>query len=375
MVILTALVLVRQGPATLRFAPDPGFQFLEEALTRSVRNVLAVGDGYLQLFPRLIAYAVVPLPAELLAIASGLLCALVWGFGAAIASDAVADATSSRVIGRISGAWLVLNPGAHESMLGNLYSARWILLAVACIVLAAPSWMRRHRVASCVLLGMVGLSHAYIGPLMVVMCVISRRELLTDRRLRPIVVVCVVASSLQGAAFLLSTSSFQKYGADSVYAPWSGMGVFWISVIVVPPVLAILSLIVCRTTRDDARGGIARRLALAGFVLWLLAYLQLGIKDSPSVVTLGVTPIASLVAVLARGAWSRRLRAALLLALAAPLAVLCVKYFPASWYVTSGDEWRSQVQFASRECATRPIDRVVVRQFMATIEMRCDWLT
>jgi hypothetical protein len=374
LVPLSIVVLLRQAGATNRFAPDPGLQFIEEALTQPLWHVLTVGDGYVQLFPRLVAYVLLLVPFEYLAIASGLTCAVLWALGGIAVGDVLADATSSRVIGMSSVAWVVLNPGAAESMLANLFSIRWLFLTVATVMLMSPRWMSEHQVLAPLLIAIVGLSHAYMAVVFVITLILCGQSLLKDRRIWITLITASICALVQVLAFALSPASLQKYGSDTVYAPWPGMGVFWLSVLLFPPVFGGVAAAISWPRRAEPRMELAWRIAISGLLLWSLAYLQLGIKDSPSVATLGLTPIALGMAINGRVDWRPRLRIALGVLAAIPLIVLAVKYFQASWFITSGETWRSEIVRVRSLCQDSPDQRVIVRQFIATFEIPCRWI-
>ncbi|MFM9086021.1 MAG: hypothetical protein ACKORC_06130 [Acidimicrobiia bacterium] len=373
-VALLVVVVLRQGGATVRFAPDPGIQFLDEALTRPLWNVFNGNDGYIQFFPRVIAYPIALLPFENLAIVCGVICAVLWGIGCLGVGVSVSDVTKSRGLGYLSAGWLAANPGASESMLANLFSIRWFGLTVLAVLLLSPSLIERHGAAVAMLVVVVGLSHAYIGVLAVMVGYWNRKQLSQHSQMRLVVGAASVVTITQFWTFLAGSSGLQKYGSDTVYAPWQGMGVFWLSVVVGPPLIGGLALAVAWPNRSTARSTFAIRLATTGLVIWCVAYAQLGIKDSPSVFTLGVTPIALAVALADREGWTTRQRSMVGAVLAVPLLVLAVKYFPASWFITSGDPWESEVARVQPTCQRSPESVVTIRQFTAKFDVPCRWI-
>lgn len=350
---LMALVAGRSWTSIHHLPPDPALGFQWAVKNSGPLQIFSLSDGYLQLFPRIIAEALAYVPlgqltywATALNTAVVACCAWVIGCCGTLRRDA-----------RL-GAYLAVTTAtafaAYEGLVGNVWSVRWTMLAAVFAINATPEFINKHRNVAIGLCIITGLSHAYIF----IPALIHLLRLVLGRPRRPQAlgysISLVVTSLVQLSAFLVSGSRLQKYGEATFYLPWSGAGVFWLAIFVGPLLLVAgcsLTLFLRHATTASSRQEDFLCVLQAG-LLALLSYFQLGIKSSPAVATISVGLFVLLTQHRNSERPSLQIRSANVIALTASLfvLVLSVRYYFASDYLTSGPTWVSEVARSMTDC-------------------------
>lgn len=270
---------------------------------------------------------------------------------------------------------VVAVPSAAESTVGNLGSVKWPLTILLAFILSSSMTMYRHSNLTIACALFIGLSQPYSILLLVPVCI---KKFLSNSKVEFTKAEwCVVITSVvQGLIWVTSGVALQKYGEPTYFA-WSGMGIFWYSIWLTPTLTGLLILLFLFFFRKRVNVGSAfeMRLASASVLLALVAYLQLGIKDSSSVAPQAISWVALLLTVSKLdGLFGQKIaKFGMLLVLIISLTA-SVKWFNASWYLTSGPTWSSEIERARNECEQYDRNEVDVKQFMGDTSFDCKQL-
>ena len=270
---------------------------------------------------------------------------------------------------------VVAVPSAAESTVGNLGSVKWPLTILLAFILSSSMTMYRHSNLTIACALFIGLSQPYSILLLVPVCI--KKFLSNSKVVFTKAEWCVVITSVvQGLIWVTSGVALQKYGEPTYFA-WSGMGIFWYSIWLTPTLTGLLILVFLFFFRKRVNVGSAfeMRLASASVLLALVAYLQLGIKDSSSVAPQAISWVALLLTVSKLdGLFGQKIaKFGMLLVLIISLTA-SVKWFNASWYLTSGPTWSSEIERARNECEQYDRNEVDVKQFMGDTSFDCKQL-
>jgi len=366
------LCLARTGNAFDRLVPDPGIDFIVEAYSHNLLNIFSNFDGYINLAPRLIGEVLSHIPLEYGAILSSVLTAVVWACSSLIVWSATSEISGSRLTAFICAISVPLIFAASESSINNVWNIKWILLPTAAVVLAAPIFQRERKFVTTSLLLLTGLSHAYIIILTVAfLCYLVIKRKPSKHSLK-VGFLLIAMSVLQFIAFATSSTAFQKYGQNT-YTPWPNSGVFWHSVWLVPVALSLTSVVgqLMLTRRPWVDQSELSLITFQALAITMISYFQFGIKDSPSVATVGLSTIG---VILLFNLTRKRHRTVSSIAIG--LALICAgtlsaKFFPSSSWLSSGPRWSSTVRSAHETCKQQSDDTVEIQSVMYSVEVSC----
>lgn len=373
--LLTIISLLRIRNSFDRMAPDPGFWFLEQVRNNNFLHVLSNQDGFLHLAPRFSFEFVSLFPIKYQAIAGTIGMQFVFA-AVGIAVFYIVQLEAKQFwLAFIAASMVVAVPSAAESTVGNLGSVKWPLTILLAFILASATTMRRYPNLAIGSALFIGLSQPYSIVLLVPVCV---KKFMTNSKVVFTKAECcvVVTSVVQGLIWVTSGVGLQKYGEPTYFA-WSGMGIFWYSIWLTPTLTGVLILLFLFFFRKRVNVGSAfeTRLASASVLLALVSYLQLGIKDSSSVAPQAISWVALLLTVSKLdGLFGRKTaKFGMMLVLVISLTA-SVKWFNASWYLTSGPTWSSEIERARNECEQYDRNEVDVKQFMGDTTFDCKQL-
>ncbi len=372
LILLNALALLRIRQSFDRMAPDPGFWFLQQVHDENIFHIFSNQDGFLHVAPRL-CYEVVSLfPIEMQALAGSVGMQLIFGSVATLVFFVLRIETQSFFLSLLGSLIVVTVPAAGESTVGNLGSVKWPLTILLVFVLSSQTTMQRYMKLSIVCAILVGLSQPY--SVLIILPVIFKRFFSKNARSLSKAEWCILlTTALQIINWIVSGVALQKYGAPTYFA-WSGMGIFWYSVWLMPTLtgLSVLLLSYVNQKLDGGNFLFEVRLALSAVLLAVVSYLQLGIKDSSAVAPQAVSLVALFLSVHRIGDWvgsnARRLLTGFFLVL---VMVASLKWFNASWYLTSGPTWSSEIERTRSICLQDGVDIVTIKQFMGDTTLDC----
>jgi hypothetical protein len=362
-----ALVLGRSITSIHHLIPDPGLTFQLTAQSDQLSDVFGPYGGYPQVLPRLISEILNLTPLSQLTYWATIINAAVIALCATIATKAVTKVVASPIALSIGLALAIAFP-AYEGLTGNVWALRWTLLPTACIVIATDFYKDRWISATLLFL-LTGLSHAYI--FIPAIFFLGKMLVNRDRKLASVVPCAslLATSMFQGAVFLTGTRHGRLYGEATIYWPWTGAGIYWFSVFILPLTLALLSVLFVASRLRQRREWTAPQtvLALQGAALALLSYLQLGIKSSPAVSTIPLTYAALLLAYQSplQSHSIRIFKKMSAVACSILLIVLTARYYLASPYLTNGERWSDIVDAATSQCGDRVSPSVELVYFVS----------
>lgn len=355
-----------------RMAPDPGFWFLEQVRENNFLHVFSNQDGFLHVAPRLCFEFVSLFSIQYQAIVGTVGMQIIFGGVAASVFFIIRSETHKFWLSLFGALMVVAVPAAGESTVGNLGSVKWPLTILLVFVLGSTKTMLSYTKLSVACAILVGLSQPY-SILLTLPAFINRYRSKSKKSLSPPELCVVFTGFVQLTVWLTSGVTLQKYGEPTYFA-WPGMGVFWYSIWITPTlagmcVFVFLYLLHRRRISDFE---FELRLASATVLLAVVAYLQLGIKDSTSVAPQAVSWVALLLTIYKVGGLFgkqiQRFSTAVLLIFVLSAAV---KWFGASWFLTSGPTWSSEIRRARALCLQGGLDNVVVKQFMSDATFDC----
>jgi hypothetical protein len=143
-------------------------------------------------------------------------------------------------------------------------------------------------------------------------------------------------------------------GRNGITRPWSGMGLFWWSGLIGPLIgslaLFFFAFVSRRFLKSQADEAVT--LSMGSLATSCLAYMLGGIGDRYFIapVTLICIAIIALGLAVPTTVWAKTLPRIVVGLVMACWLIAVVKWFPASWYLTGGPTWSSEVRRARAEC-------------------------
>ena len=382
LIAVIAISTLRIRSAIDRLPPDPGLDFFSEARQEGFRVLFREEGGYLDLPRRIISLAISRLSPEWWVIASNVIWLALVAGASAVIFRLILEVTSSRLAAFVAGVTYSLSPAASESQIGHDSVVKWVLLLSSILVFSHPRTTRKLSMKTFALLVLSGVSNP-LSFVLFVPLVTANFSRIDHKRTIPLVYagVLLLLSSLQFVAWRFSGQGVQKYASDTTYAPWSGMGGFWIFNWLSGPVFAgvILALdaLAVLKRRSSLLGELAHfriSLCLSSIGLWLTSYLLGGIGDRYFVVPQTLAWIAAIALIYEH--WGKRYT----LTFVAAVLTVCMmfagslRWFSASTFLTASPKWSSDVKIARQKCSEEEIEFWIISQSINEIEFRCELL-
>jgi len=364
-------------PSFRNLPSDPGYDFVRQVDEMGLRSLFAGPEGYLQIGPRLVALVANVFPLQHQAVVLSICATIVFVAVALLVCEIVSSQVGSKLVGLLCGLVVLLVPAAGESTVGNHGSVKWTLVVGLCVMLSSSRYISNHpRIALLVVL-LVGLS----APLAVVVSAplffyAVRRFSESVQIHRVLLAVTFVLASIQFFFWQFSGNGSQIYGSTIQYTPWPGMGAFWYSIWLTPPIIAVISLLMVLFLRRDHVSSYFQFtvwISIGTIGVYLASYITTGIKDSTAVATQSLAWISLLGALFAA---KDIISAAYIWKVAAVgtalfFGISIVKWYPASSYLSGGTSWRESIIAAKVQCEETGIEKVVVHLFLADVELSC----
>jgi hypothetical protein len=344
--------ILRSWNSIHHLIPDPGLQFQITAWSDGPFDIFGSYGGYPQIAPRVISKFLNLVPIAQLTYWSTLATAAITAICALAITISLVQTINPWIAG-LSGLSLAIAFPAYESLIGNIWAIRWILLPTTCIIVATEFAKQHWRFAFLLFL-ITGLSHAYI----VIPAGIFLWRIFFERDRSPRMLllgfVLVSTTTFQGLAFLLGSRQSRLYGEATVYWPWPGSGIYWLAIFVVPIGFAFASMIfnLLNSGFNTKLWSPSKAIAFQAILLAVLSYLQLGIKSSAAVTTVTVSYIALIISTNDGAGITTRINLNKIVAIGGSfiLLLLCARYYFASPYITFGTRWSETVGQALDNC-------------------------
>ena len=363
-----------------KLASDPSYDFVDEIYRLGLKSFVSGSEGYIQIGPRFIAYIAHLFPVQNQATVLSVLTTLIFALLAFAIDRAISMQTNSRMLGFLCGLCLIVVPAAAESTTGNHGSVKWSIVVATSVVFSSSKFVARYSRLSiglaalailCSPLVILALSPLYIQ--------LFQLRLRAPKHVITTSIIGVVLTSVQFLYWLLSGKGAQIYGGDIQYRPWDGMGQFWWSIILTPPVFIIGSLAFVSLAWKALKGFPVQHiffLGLSASLITVSSYITTGIKDSTAVAWQSLSWILSLLVLYAvfSKVGIKTLNVIMILAAAIFFGRSIEKWYSASWYLSDAQVWSSLVQEASINCEQSGAKSVSIELLLSTVEMPCNRL-
>jgi hypothetical protein len=363
-----------------KLASDPSYDFVDEIYQLGLKSFVSGSEGYIQIGPRFIAYIAHLFPVQNQAIVLSVLTTLIFALLAFAIGSAIAMQTNSRMLGFLCGLCLIVVPAAAESTTGNHGSVKWSIVVATSVVFSSSKFVARYSRLSiglaalailCSPLAILALSPLYIQ--------LFQLRLRAPKHVITTSIIGIVLTSVQFLYWLLSGRGAQIYGGDIQYRPWDGMGQFWWSIILTPPIFILGSLVFVSLAWKALKGFPVQHiffLGLSASLITVSSYITTGIKDSTAVAWQSLSWILSLLVLYAvfSKVGIKTLNVIMILAAAIFFGRSIEKWYSASWYLSDAQVWSSLVQDASINCEQSGAKSVSIELLLSTVEMPCNRL-
>jgi len=361
-----------------KMASDPSYDFVEEINRLGLRSFVSGSEGYLQIGPRLIAYIAHWFPVHNQAVVLNVLATITFISCALIINRALTLQTSSTFIGYVSGAILLLVPAASESTVGNHGSVKWSIVVALCVVLICPAFIDKHPNTTIT----IAIISTLCSPLSILasgyLCYhLLRHRKLSDRKFVAVFLSICSFTCIQFLYWFFSGKGTQIYGGDIRYSPWPGMGQFWWSLLLTPPIFiggSILLIVFAKLLYQKINIEPVVFLAISTALITISSYITTGIKDSTAVAWQSLSWI---LVVLTLHEVTPKLKPKLLgyiaIALTSAFFIRSIeKWYSASWYLTDGQEWSLLVDEAKQRCESNNSNTENVQLLLSTVKINCN---
>jgi len=357
---------------------DPGLDRIREVKLESFRALWSTSLGYLDISAR-----TPPLLSSLFglrdqAIALSGITAMITVLLALIIFVAVMTETGSLLKGLICSILFAAVPSAALSTVGNHGSLKWPLFATLGIVLCSPQTIEKWPRATAALAFFVGLSNPFAilsGVGMFASQRINVLRIFTQQKSIWISLGCTTV--LQAIVWKMSGNGAQLYGTAGVYRAWPDMGVLWHWLWLGPPACAIAGIIgfgMLRSLRSSDHGWFALRILTVSLTIFVVTYIESGIKDSMAVASQSMSLIGlSLLCI--NVAMSKKM----LLRVCALAGLLLIFFGTFRWYGAQGNffggqPWRLITDKAVLDCRTSPQEMPLIENGISVVELTCEEL-
>ncbi len=268
---------------------------------------------------------------------------------------------------------LALCPAAAESSLANVGNVKWPMIILAIVLTSSKQIVRSPYLAGLYLF-VTGLTNPLTAIVFLPMLMnLSRREAHERKKFIPIILG--LTSSLLIQVIAVGSSGLTTgSGGSKTYTPWPGMGLFWWGGLIGPSALCLIVLFIYSMFNVMAVSPLTIRITVTGLLLSVSSYFYGGIADRYFVAPMVLSWIAS-IALLSDILRStrRRHRAVSTVLAAIVFAVPVVHWFDASWYLTTGPTWSSEVSKAKLTCRSNS-QSVSLNIGTSAYELSCSYI-
>ena len=372
------LIVARIRHSFTQLPADPGLDRIREVKLEGFSALWSTSLGYLDISAR-----TPPLLSTLFrlrdqAIALSGITAMITVLLALVIFVAVVTETRSLLKGFICSILFGAVPSAAISTVGNHGSLKWPLFATLGIVLCSPKTMAAWPRATIGLSLLAGLSNPF--------AILSGFGMLASKRndfsrifsqQKFIWISLGATTALQAIIWKTSGHGAHLYGPAGVYRAWPGMGVLWYWLWIGPPACAILGIVgffILKSLRSRDQSWFALRLLTVSLTIFVVTYIESGIKDSMAVASQSLAIIG--LALMCIDVASEK---KIVLRLCALIGLLFISAGTFRWYGAQGNffggqPWRHLVDKVVTDCRTSPQEVPLIQNGISTVEITCEEL-
>jgi hypothetical protein len=278
----------------------------------------------------------------------------------------------------------VLSPSMSESQLGHESVVKWSLLLVLAVLLAREAHTPLPSKRLFLLITICCLSNPVAFSLIPIFLISRFQEIKQrDPRAWAILSAFLLPLSLQFIVWLRSGQSVQKYGGDTIYLPWDGIGFFWIFnwmlvPLLAPPLLGVEYLLRNHLQADRPKTLSSYRINLlvASILVWTVSYAIGGIADRYFVVPQTLLWISAILLINDLRDFRFTALAQNLVGVGVTLLLLlgAAQWFTASAFLSASPRWSSDIAEAAVVCLGGDQSTISIPQSLNEIEIDCSLL-
>ena len=361
-----------------KFASDPGYDFLLIVEKDGLKSLFSGSEGYIQIGPRLLAMFARLFPIEQQAVVLSASVTIVVIMIALLIFQAVFTQFGKTFLAVIAGLAFLVVPAAAESTVGNYGSIKWPLVVGLAVVIACQKFVEANVLFTVALVIFVGLC----SPLAIAVSLPLLGYALpkfgqVDKSLKYLLAAAVGVTLVQFLYWYSSGAGAQIYGGSVPYKPWAGMGLFWYSIWLTPPLFGLLVLIIFLVLKFATKASVdstAIWLALSAMGIFAATYMSTGIKDSTAVAGQSLAWISVIITmfVVMPTIPFHFVRIGTTVALSMFFVVSSVKWYSASWYLVDGKKWSVLIEQARTDCADENAQTAKLQLLLAETVLDCD---
>ena len=361
-----------------KFASDPGYDFLLIVEKDGLKSLFSGSEGYIQIGPRLLAMFARLFPIEQQAVVLSASVTIVVIMIALLIFQAVFTQFGKTFLAVIAGLAFLVVPAAAESTVGNYGSIKWPLVVGLAVVIACQKFVEANVLFTVALVIFVGLC----SPLAIAVSLPLLGYALpkfgqVDKSLKYLLAAAVGVTLVQFLYWYSSGAGAQIYGGSVPYKPWAGMGLFWYSIWLTPPLFGLSVLIIFLVLEFATKASVdstAIWLALSAMGIFAATYMSTGIKDSTAVAGQSLAWISVIITmfVVMPTIPFHFVRIGTTVALSMFFVVSSVKWYSASWYLVDGKKWSVLIEQARTDCADENAQTAKLQLLLAETELDCD---
>jgi len=361
-----------------KFASDPGYDFLLIVEKDGLKSLFSGSEGYIQIGPRLLAMFARLFPIEQQAVVLSASVTIVVIMIALLIFQAVFTQFGKTFLAVIAGLAFLVVPAAAESTVGNYGSIKWPLVVGLAVVIACQKFVEANVLFTVALVIFVGLC----SPLAIAVSLPLLGYALpkfgqVDKSLKYLLAAAVGVTLVQFLYWYSSGAGAQIYGGSVPYKPWAGMGLFWYSIWLTPPLFGLLVLIIFLVLKFATKASVdstAIWLALSAMGIFAATYMSTGIKDSTAVAGQSLAWISVIITmfVVMPTIPFHFVRIGTTVALSMFFVVSSIKWYSASWYLVDGKKWSVLIEQARTDCADENAQTAKLQLLLAETELDCD---
>jgi hypothetical protein len=353
------LLVLRSLHSFTRLPADPGYDYVMQARQQGF-EALAQGDPYFHVAARVLALFASVFPLFVQAIVLALLVHAVWVLSALVITVVVRRESDNLIMALLCGLALILVPHASESGIGNVGNVKWPIFA-ALIVVSATNRLHTRDLWWVVPLTLVtGLTQ----PLSLLVLLPLGIKVLTHRKLRAadIGLIAVLVFTVIVQLIKVGVGSATTGQTNKVLTPWNGMGLFWWTGLVVPSLVALLTIViwVVLYSKRYPQSLFIPILCSSTILVALASYRLGGIADRYFIVPVALATVSGIVLTRDLANIFPKWRRVFVACVATSVLIPSIKWFSTSWYITSGPTWQSEIRRAELVCRAESVTLVPI---------------
>jgi len=373
--LLSVVVIGRIRESFTQLPADPGLERVREVRLDGVRALWSTSLGYLDVSARTPPLLACVFTLRDQAIALSGITAIITILLAAVIFVAISLETNSFLKAFVCSVLFAAVPSAALSTVGNHGSLKWPLFATLGIVLCSPKTMKAWPRATIALALFAGFSNPFAilsGVGMFASQRIDVRKIFSQRKL--IWIALGFTTAVQAIIWKASGHGAQLYGTAGIYRAWPGMGVLWYWLWLGPPICAIAGIIgfsLLKPIRSTEHGWFALRILTVSLAIFVVTYVESGIKDSMAVASQSLAMIGF--TLLCIEVSQGRTKVLQLCALAGLVFMVfgTFRWYGARGNFFEGQPWRRLADKAIEDCRLSPSGSPLVMNGTTTVELTC----